>query len=75
MSDVVLPGSIEPAARKGPDLTGAFNPLTAIIFAGVIAAALLYVAYSITLILTRRTSLRLRTFPAALRRPVDCAWL
>ena len=47
MSDVVLPGSIEPAARKGPDLTGAFNPLTAIIFAGVIAAALLYVAYSI----------------------------
>ena len=47
MSDVALPGSIEPAARKGPDLTGAFNPLTAIIFAGVIAAALLYVAYSI----------------------------
>src|SRR5499427_5853721 len=47
MSDVVLPGSIEPAARKGPDLTGAFNPLTAIIFAGVIAAAVLYVAYSI----------------------------
>jgi len=47
MSDVVLPGSIEPAARKGPDLSGAFNPITAIIFAGVIAAAVLYVAYSI----------------------------
>src|SRR5262245_17135590 len=47
MSEVALPGSIEPAARKGPDLTGAFNPLTAIIFAGVIAAAVLYVAYSI----------------------------
>jgi inorganic phosphate transporter, PiT family len=47
MSDIALPGSIEPAARKGPDLTGAFNPLTAIIFAGVIGAALLYVAYSI----------------------------
>src|ERR1700691_1138617 len=48
MSDVaVLPGSIEPAARKGPDLTGAVNPLTGIIFGGVIAAVLLYVAYSI----------------------------
>jgi inorganic phosphate transporter, PiT family len=47
MSELALPGSIEPAARKGPDLTGAFNPLTAIIFAGVIGAALLYVAYSI----------------------------
>ena len=47
MSDVTLPGSIEPAARKGPDLTGAFNPITAIIFGGVIAAAVLFVAYSI----------------------------
>jgi inorganic phosphate transporter, PiT family len=47
MSDVALPGSIEPAARKGPDLTGAFNPITAIIFGAVIAAAVLYVAYSI----------------------------
>jgi inorganic phosphate transporter, PiT family len=43
----VLPGSIEPAARKGPDLTGAINPLTGIIFGGVIAAVLLFVAYSI----------------------------
>ena len=47
MSDVALPGSIEPAARKGLDLSGAFNPITAIIFGGVIAAAVLYVAYSI----------------------------
>jgi PiT family inorganic phosphate transporter len=48
MADVaVLPGSIEPAARKGPDLSGAINPLTGIIFGGVIAAVLLFVAYSI----------------------------
>jgi inorganic phosphate transporter, PiT family len=48
MSDAaVLPGSIEPAGRKGPDLTGAVNPLTGIIFGGVIAAVLLFVAYSI----------------------------
>ena len=43
----VLPGSIEPAARKGPDLGGAINPLTGIIFGGVVAAVLLFVAYSI----------------------------
>jgi PiT family inorganic phosphate transporter len=47
MTDVALPGSIEPAARRGPDLTGAVNPLTAIIFGGALAAMLLYVAYSI----------------------------
>ena len=47
MSDIALPGSIEPAARKGPDLTGAVNPITGIIFGGVIAAVLLFVAYSI----------------------------
>ena len=47
MSDVALPGSIEPAARKGPDLSGAINPLTGIIFGGVVAAVLLFVAYSI----------------------------
>jgi inorganic phosphate transporter, PiT family len=47
MSDVALPGSIEPAAHKGPDLTGAINPITGIIFGGVIAAVLLFVAYSI----------------------------
>ena len=47
MSDLALPGSIEPAARKGPDLTGTINPLTGIIFGGVIAAVILFVAYSI----------------------------
>src|SRR5579872_4680816 len=47
MSDIALPGSIEPAIRKGPDLTGAINPLTGIIFGGVLAAVLLFVAYSI----------------------------
>jgi inorganic phosphate transporter, PiT family len=48
MSDAaVLPGSVEPAGRKGPDLTGAVNPITGIIFGGVIAAVLLFVAYSI----------------------------
>jgi PiT family inorganic phosphate transporter len=47
MSEAVLPGSIEPAAHKGPDLSGAINPITGIIFGGVIAAVLLFVAYSI----------------------------
>ncbi len=47
MSDIALPGSIEPAARKGPDLTGAVNPITGIIFGGLVAAVLLFVAYRI----------------------------
>jgi inorganic phosphate transporter, PiT family len=47
MSDVALPGSIEPALRKGPNLDGGFHPLTGIIHMGVVAAALLFVAYSI----------------------------
>jgi inorganic phosphate transporter, PiT family len=47
MSDIALPGSIEPATRKGPDLSGAINPLTGIIFGGIVAAVLLFVAYSI----------------------------
>jgi inorganic phosphate transporter, PiT family len=47
MSELALPGSIEPAARKGPDLSGAINPITGIIFGGIIAAVLLFVAYSI----------------------------
>src|SRR5476649_1883801 len=46
MSDFALPGSIEPA-RRGPNLDHGFNPLTAIVFMGVIAAGLLFVAYSI----------------------------
>jgi inorganic phosphate transporter, PiT family len=47
MSDVALPGSIEPALGRGPDLEKGFHPLTGIIYLGVIAAALLFVAYSI----------------------------
>ncbi|MCK9908496.1 inorganic phosphate transporter [Microbacteriaceae bacterium K1510] len=47
MSDMALPGSIEPAVRRGPDLEKGFHPLSGIIFMGVIAAALLFVAYSI----------------------------
>ena len=47
MSDVALPGSIEPALRKGPDLEKGFHPLTGIIYLGVVAAALIFVAYSI----------------------------
>jgi PiT family inorganic phosphate transporter len=47
MTDVALPGSIEPAAKKGPDLDRGINPLQGIIYMGVVAAALLFVAYSI----------------------------
>jgi PiT family inorganic phosphate transporter len=47
MVDVALPGSIEPARRRGPNLDRGFNPLAGIIFLGVLAAALLFVAYSI----------------------------
>ena len=46
MSDVALPGSIEPA-RRGPNLEHGVNPLQGIIYMGVVAAALLFVAYSI----------------------------
>src|ERR1700742_658084 len=48
MTDFALPGSIEPAQpTKRPDLDKGFNPLTAIIFFGVLAAGALFVAYSI----------------------------
>src|SRR4051812_15501278 len=47
IADIALPGSIEPARRKGPDLDGAIHPLSGIIFIGILAAALLFVAYSI----------------------------
>jgi PiT family inorganic phosphate transporter len=47
MTDIALPGSIEPARRKGPDLDRGIHPLSGIIFMGVIAAATLFVAYSI----------------------------
>jgi len=47
MTDVALPGLIEPARRKGPDLDRRQHPLTTIILLGVLAAGLLFVAYSI----------------------------
>jgi len=47
MSDFALPGSLEPATRKGPDLDRGMHPLTGIIFLGVLAATTLFVAYSI----------------------------
>src|SRR5712672_2673534 len=47
MSDFALPGSIEPAMKKGPELDRGFHPLTGVIYLGVVAAALLFVAYSI----------------------------
>jgi PiT family inorganic phosphate transporter len=47
MSDIALPGSIEPARRKGPDLDRGMHPLTGIIFLGIIAATTLFAAYSI----------------------------
>jgi PiT family inorganic phosphate transporter len=47
MTDIALPGLIEPAKHKGPDLDRGNHPLTAIILLGVLAAGLLYVAYSI----------------------------
>jgi inorganic phosphate transporter, PiT family len=46
VTDTALPGSIEPA-RRGPKLDHETNPLVAIIFMGVVAAGLLFVAYSI----------------------------
>jgi inorganic phosphate transporter, PiT family len=42
-----LPGSIEPARSGGPKLDHGVNPLTLILFFGVLAAGLLFVAYSI----------------------------
>jgi PiT family inorganic phosphate transporter len=48
MTDFALPGSLEPAASAGrPNLDKGFNPLTLIIFMGVLAVGLLFVAYSL----------------------------
>ena len=47
MSDIALPGSIEPARQGGPKLDHATNPLAAILFMGVVGAAVLFAAYSI----------------------------
>src|ERR1700746_3118859 len=47
MSDIALPGSIEPARQHGPNMGKGFNPLTAILFLGVLASGTLFVASSI----------------------------
>src|SRR6202451_2875393 len=48
MTDFALPGSLEPAIPSGrPNLDKGFNPLTMILFFGVLAAGLLFVAYSL----------------------------
>ena len=48
MTDITaLPGSIEPAGHGGPKLDHGVNPLTLILFMGVLAAGLLFAAYSI----------------------------
>jgi len=48
MTDYALPGSIEPAMpTHRPNLDKGFNPLTMILFFGVLAAGLLFVAYSL----------------------------
>jgi PiT family inorganic phosphate transporter len=47
MTDMALPGSIEPAKQRGPKLDHATNPLAAIFFMGVVGAAVLFAAYSI----------------------------
>ena len=47
MTDFALPGSIEPAKRRGPDLDRGFHPLQGILLMGIVAGALLFVAYSI----------------------------
>src|SRR5580704_10739587 len=47
MADIALPGSIEPARHGGPKLDQAVNPLAVIVFMGVVAAGILFVAYSI----------------------------
>jgi PiT family inorganic phosphate transporter len=46
MTDAALPGSLEPAAHR-PNLDKGFNPLTMILFGGILAAGLLYIAYSL----------------------------
>src|SRR5262249_25757108 len=47
MAEIALPGSIEPAKQHGPKLDRDVNPITAILFMGVLAAGILFVAYSI----------------------------
>src|SRR6201982_163675 len=46
MTDFALPGSLEPAVKR-PNLDKGFNPLTMILFGGILAGGLLFVAYSL----------------------------
>ena len=49
MSDIALQGSLEPASPSTtrPNLDKGFNPIAAILFFGLLAGGLLYVAYSL----------------------------
>ena len=49
MTDMALPGSLEPALPSAtrPDLDKGFNPMTLILFFGILACGLLYVGYSL----------------------------
>ena len=48
MTDFALPGSIEPAHKiKRPNLDHSANPMTMILFFGILAAGVLYVSYSL----------------------------
>jgi inorganic phosphate transporter, PiT family len=49
MTDMALQGSLEPAItpKSRPDLDKGFNPLTLLLFFGLLAGGLLYVAYSL----------------------------
>src|SRR5882757_92187 len=47
MNQATLQGGQSPQTAGRPNLDGGFNPLTAIIFFGVVAAGLLFVSYSI----------------------------
>ena len=47
MTDATLNGSLDPGVAKRPKLDHDSNPLTAILFFGLLAAGLLYVAYSL----------------------------
>ena len=42
MTDLAFPGSIEPAVKR-PNLDKGFNPLTMILFGGILAGGLLFV--------------------------------
>ena len=70
MSEAASPGSIEPAARNG---SGGFNPITAILVGGAIAAVPLPVARNTYFGYRchRRKSKKRRTLLASLRGATD----